>query len=91
MDQDQVVYISGRALEVTLLVAAPMLGAALAFGLVIAIFQAVTQIQEMTLTFIPKIVAVFMAAMVFASWILHTLVSFTTDLYQSIPSLVSGG
>ena len=91
MDSDQVVYISGRALEVTLMVAAPMLLAALVIGLIIAIFQAVTQIQEMTLTFIPKIVAVFMAAMVFASWILHTLVSFTTDLYQSIPSMVAGG
>ncbi|MEF8794249.1 flagellar biosynthesis protein FliQ [Thiohalorhabdus sp.] len=91
MDSDQVVYISGRALEVTLMVAGPMLGAALVFGLMIAIFQAVTQIQEMTLTFIPKIVAVFIAAMVFASWILHTLVSFTTDLYQSIPSMVAGG
>ena len=91
MDSDQVVYIAGRALEITLMVSAPMLGAALAFGLVIAIFQAVTQIQEMTLTFIPKIVAVFVAAMVFASWIIHTLVSFTTDLYQSIPSMVSGG
>ncbi|MFB6261369.1 MAG: flagellar biosynthetic protein FliQ, partial [Thiohalorhabdaceae bacterium] len=64
MDQDQVVFVAGRALEVTLMVAAPMLGAALVFGLIIAIFQAVTQIQEMTLTFIPTIVAVFMAAMV---------------------------
>jgi len=91
MDSDQVVYVAARALEITLMVSAPMLGAALVFGLVIAIFQAVTQIQEMTLTFIPKIVAVFVAAMLFASWILHTLISFTTDLYQSIPAMVTGG
>ena len=91
MDSDQVVYIASRALEITLLISSPMLGAALAFGLAIAIFQAVTQIQEMTLTFIPKIVAVFVAAMVFASWIIHTMVSFTSELFRSIPGMVSGG
>ena len=91
MDSDQVVYVASRALEITLLVSAPMLGAALVFGLVIAIFQAVTQIQEMTLTFIPKIVAVFVAAIVFSSWILHTLTTFTGELWRSIPSLVGGG
>jgi flagellar biosynthetic protein FliQ len=91
MDSDQVVYVASRALEITLLVSAPMLGAALVFGLAIAIFQAVTQIQEMTLTFIPKIVAVFVAAIVFSSWILHTLVGFTTELWRSIPQLVTGG
>jgi len=68
-----------------------MLVAALVFGLAIAIFQAVTQIQEMTLTFIPKIVAVFLALIIFASWILHTLITFTTELFRSIPSLVAGG
>lgn len=91
MDSDQVVYVASRALEITLLVSAPMLGAALVFGLVIAIFQAVTQIQEMTLTFIPKIVAVFVAAIVFSSWILQTLVGFTTELWRSIPQMVAGG
>jgi len=91
MDSDQVVYVSSRAIEMILLISAPMLTAALVFGLVIAIFQAVTQIQEMTLTFIPKIVAVFLALIMFGSWILHTLVTFSMELYRSIPSLVNGG
>ena len=91
MDMDQVIYVANRALEITILVAMPMLTAALVFGLIVAIFQAVTQIQEMTLTFIPKIMGVFLAMMVFASWILHTLTTFTAELWQSIPSLVGGG
>jgi len=91
LDADQVIYIASRALEIVLIISSPILGAALVFGLVIAIFQAVTQIQEMTLTFIPKILAVFLSAMLFASWILHTLMTFTTQLYHSIPNMVHGG
>ncbi|MFA9461483.1 flagellar biosynthesis protein FliQ [Thiohalorhabdus methylotrophus] len=91
MDADQVIYIASRALEMVLIISSPLLGAALVFGLAIAIFQAVTQIQEMTLTFVPKIVAVFVFAMIFASWILHTLMTFTTELFHSIPSMVNGG
>jgi flagellar biosynthetic protein FliQ len=77
------------AVLLTLLVAAPMLGFALVVGLVISVFQAATQIQEMTLTFIPKIVAVALALLLFLPWILAKLVGYTTALFNSIPLLTS--
>ena len=75
------------AVMLTLMVAAPMLGFGLLVGLVVSIFQAATQIQEMTLTFIPKIVAVALALLFFLPWIVAKLVFFTTNLFTSIPML----
>jgi flagellar biosynthetic protein FliQ len=77
------------AVLLTLLVSAPMLGFGLLVGLLISVFQAATQIQEMTLTFIPKIVAVALALLVFLPWILAKMVGYTTDLFNSIPMLTS--
>lgn len=77
------------AVMLTLLISAPMLGLGLLVGLVISIFQAATQIQEMTLTFIPKIVAVALALLVFLPWILTRMVDYTTALFNSIPMLTS--
>jgi flagellar biosynthesis protein FliQ len=77
------------AVLLMLMVAAPMLGFALVVGLVISVFQAATQIQEMTLTFIPKIVAVSLALLLFLPWILAKLVGYTTALFNSIPLLTS--
>jgi len=77
-----------RALWVTLLVSAPILGLGLAIGVLVAIFQAVTQIQEMTLTFVPKIIAVFVAILVFGKWMLLVLVNFTSDLWINLPRYV---
>lgn len=80
--------LASRALWVTLLVSAPILGLGLAVGVAVSIFQAVTQIQEMTLTFIPKILAIFIAILVFGKWMMLVLLSFTTDLWVNLPRYV---
>lgn len=77
------------AVMLTLMVAAPMLGFGLLVGLLVSVFQAATQIQEMTLTFIPKIVAVALALLFFLPWIVNKLVTYTTGLFNSIPMLNS--
>ena len=71
---------------VTLLLSAPMLGFGLIIGLLVSIFQAVTQINEMTLTFIPKILAVAAALAIFLPWIVNTLVDFTVNLLNQLPN-----
>ena len=87
MTPQAVVDMGREALMTTLLISAPPLLAGLAVGLIISIFQAVTQIQEFTLTFIPKILAVFVATMIFLPWMLQVFLSFTTRLYIQIPML----
>lgn len=89
MTTQYVLGLGQDAVLLTLMVAAPMLGFALVVGLVISVFQAATQIQEMTLTFIPKIVAVALALLLFLPWILAKLVGYTTALFNSIPLLTS--
>ena len=79
-----VLNLGREAILITLLVAAPMLGIGLLVGLSISIIQAVTQINEMTLTFIPKIIAVALSLMLFLPWIMRFLVTFTRELYTSI-------
>ena len=88
MDTQTVVAIGREALTVTLMVAGPMLMVGLIIGLVISIFQAVTQINEMTLTFVPKILAVALALLVFLPWMINTLVDFATHMFSMIPGLV---
>ena len=84
----QFVLALGReAITLTLLVSAPMLAAGLIVGLMISILQAVTQIHEMTLTFIPKIVAVALALLLFLSWMINLVVDFTVRVFNSIPSI----
>lgn len=73
----------------TLMVSAPMLAFGLIVGLLISLLQAVTQVHEMTLTFIPKIVAVATALMIFLPWMINLVVDFTTRLLESIPSLAA--
>ena len=80
--------IGQRALELTMLLAAPLLLVALAVGLLVGIFQAATQINEMTLSFIPKLVGMAVALMVAGPWMLRELVNYTRTLIESIPSLV---
>ena len=87
MDSALVVDIGRQALWATLLVSAPLLGVALVVGLVIGIIQAATSINEMTLSFIPKVVALGMALLLFGSWMLGTLVEFTRAIFQRIPTL----
>ncbi len=88
MTPQYVVALGKEAISLVLLVSAPMLVFGLVVGLTIAIFQAVTQIHEMTLTFIPKIVAVAVGLLLFLPWIIAHLVDFTARLLKSIPGLV---
>jgi flagellar biosynthetic protein FliQ len=80
--------IGRNALMLTVMLAAPMMAAALVVGLLISIFQALTQINEQTLTFVPKILAVFAALLVAGPWLLNSLVSYTTGLFTMLPSMV---
>ena len=77
--------LSKQALEVTLMVSAPMLLAGLVVGVLVSLFQAVTQIQEPTLTFIPKILAVSLALLFFLPWMVTTLVQFTRRVFEALP------
>jgi len=74
---------------VTLLLAAPLLLVALITGLVVGAFQAATQINEMTLSFIPKLIAISVALMVAGPWMLKLLVGYSRELFESIPSLIN--
>jgi flagellar biosynthetic protein FliQ len=87
MTPQYVLSLGREAIMMTLMVSAPMLAFGLIIGLAISILQAVTQIHEMTLTFIPKIVAVAAALLIFLPWMINMLVDFTTRLLQSIPSM----
>ncbi len=88
MTPQYVLALGKEAIWLTLLVSAPMLILGLLVGVIISIFQAVTQIHEMTLTFVPKIIAVALAMIIFLPWIINKLVDFTTRLFSTIPTLV---
>ena len=88
MYEDIVLGIANQAVLTVLLVSAPILGAALITGLLISILQATTQIQEMTLVFVPKIVGVLITLVVALPWILGLLINFTHRLFTSIPLYV---
>jgi flagellar biosynthesis protein FliQ len=78
-----------NAMMVALLVAAPMLAVALIIGLLVSIFQAVTQIQEQTLSFVPKLIGVAVTFLVALPWVLQLLAKYTTELFRGLPGLVS--
>jgi flagellar biosynthesis protein FliQ len=88
MTPETVMTIGQRALELTILLAAPMLLVALAVGLIVGIFQAATQINEMTLSFIPKLLGLAAVLLVAGPWMLSELVGYTKQLIESIPSLI---
>lgn len=88
MTQQFIIDFAMETIKVTLLLSAPMLGFGLAAGLAVSIFQAVTSIQELTLTFIPKILAVFGALILFLPWLLQTLVSFTSRILIQFPNWI---
>jgi flagellar biosynthetic protein FliQ len=83
-----VVELGRTAVEVTLLVAMPLLLAALVTGLVVSIFQAATQINEMTLSFIPKLVAIFITLIVAGPWMLTLLADYMRRLFEAIPGMI---
>jgi flagellar biosynthetic protein FliQ len=87
MDTAMVVDLARQALWITMIVSAPLLGVALAVGLFIGIIQAATSINEMTLSFIPKLIAMALALLLFGSWMLVTLVDFTRSIFERIPTL----
>ena len=88
MTPEIVINLMQQALEVTILLAAPLLLAALLTGLVVSVFQAATQVNEMTLTFIPKLLAIFAAAVFTGPWMLSLIVDFTRRLFTSIPGMI---
>ena len=88
MTPELIMTIGQRALEMTMLLAAPLLLAALAIGLLVGGFQAATQINEMTLSFIPKLVGMAGTLVVAGPWMLKTIVSYTRELFESIPGLI---
>ncbi|MDD2902650.1 MAG: flagellar biosynthesis protein FliQ [Syntrophales bacterium] len=88
MNPDMVIGIARQAIQVTLLVALPILGIGLVVGVLVSLVQAATQIQEMTLTFVPKIISIFVGLLILLPWIMNHLVTYTTELFQNIPNYV---
>lgn len=88
MTPELVVTIGKSTIEMALSLSVPILLCGMAVGLTVSIFQAVTQIQEMTLTFVPKIIAVFVALILFAPWMIQMMVQYTTNLFTNIPNYI---
>jgi flagellar biosynthesis protein FliQ len=88
MNQDTVINLASQAMSLALKIAGPLLLVALVAGLVVSIMQAVTQIQEQSLTLIPKIVGIAAVVVVLGPWMLGQMIAYTTALYTSIPTMV---
>ena len=88
MDQAFIIDFAMESIKTTLLLSAPMLGFGLITGLLVSIFQAVTSIQELTLTFIPKILAVFFSLLLFFPWLLQLMLSFTSKILINFPEYI---
>lgn len=91
MTDTQVIHLALAAMIITIKLAAPILVTSLVVGFAISLVQSVTQIQEMTLTFVPKALAVGLAILISGRWMMHELVTFTQHLYLQIPSLLGSG
>ena len=89
MTPEMVMTLGQRALEMTLLLAAPLLLVALVTGLIVGAFQAATQINEMTLSFIPKLMATAATLVIAGPWMLKILVGYTRELFHTIPMLIN--
>lgn len=88
MSSDVVLQIGQEALIMVMLISAPMLGFGLVVGVMVSIFQATTQIQEQTLAFIPKIIAVFVAILIFGPWMLRLMIGYFRNLIIGLPGLI---
>lgn len=88
MSGDLVIQLGQEALMVVLIVSAPMLGLGLAVGLAVSVFQATTSIQEQTLAFIPKIIAVFVAILIFGPWMLRIMIEFFSGIFIGLPARI---
>ncbi len=91
MTDTVVIDIAVKALMITAKLAAPILVVSLAIGVLVSLLQTVTQVQEATLTFVPKLAGIALVILVAGNWMLHELVHFTQELYTSAPNLISGG
>lgn len=87
MTPETVVELGQSAMKVTLMVAGPMLAGGMIVGLLISIFQAATHINEMTMTFVPKIVTVFVVLVLSLPWIIHQLTGFTVGIFERIAAM----
>ena len=88
MNDAQVMDIAVQAMMITMKLAAPILIVSLAIGVAISLLQSVTQVQEYTLTFVPKLAGIALVIVVAGSWMLHELITFTQDLFTRVPSLI---
>lgn len=88
MSGDLVIQIGQEALMMVMIISAPMLGLGLLVGLMVSVFQATTSIQEQTLAFIPKIVAVFVAILVFGPWMLRLMVDYVINIFSNLPAYI---
>lgn len=88
MSESFVLSLARDAIFTMLMVAAPVLAVSLLVGLLISVFQATTQIQEPTLTFVPKIVAVFFTILIFGSWMLNMLITFSMNLFSNMSTIL---
>lgn len=88
MSIDDVTQIMSHALYTIVITAAPVLFVSLAIGLIVSIFQTVTSIQEQTLTFVPKVLGIFLALIILGHWMLNNMVDFLIDLYSQFPMYI---
>jgi len=88
MTPEFVTAIGKETIEVILMVSAPVLIAGMVVGLIISVFQAVTQIQEMTLTFVPKIIVVFLVLLALAPWMMEIMIKYTSGIFTNIPNYI---
>ncbi|MDR1659610.1 MAG: flagellar biosynthesis protein FliQ [Desulfovibrio sp.] len=88
MTQDFVIGFGRQAIELALMMALPMLGVGLGVGVLVSVIQAATQIQEMTLTFIPKIVCMFVTLLLAMPWLMERMLTFTREVFVNIPSYI---
>ncbi|MFZ7104609.1 MAG: flagellar biosynthesis protein FliQ [Peptococcaceae bacterium] len=87
MTQDYIIYLAREAVYTVLLIAGPLLAGSIIVGLAISVFQATTQIQEQTLTFVPKLIIILTMLVVFGPWMLNIIIDFTRTLFETIPQL----
>ncbi|MFL6107105.1 MAG: flagellar biosynthesis protein FliQ [Marmoricola sp.] len=89
MTDTTVIQLALQTMLVALKLSAPILATSLVIGFTVSLFQSMTQIQEFTLSFVPKLIGVGVALLVCGNWMLHTLIDFTNDLFDMIPNLLS--
>ena len=89
MTDTAIIELALKTMLVALKLSAPILVTSLVIGFVVSLFQSMTQIQEFTLAFVPKLIGVGLALLLCGNWMLHTLITFTVDLFESLPALLS--